>query len=303
VPASTSNLGAGFDCIGLALDRYLDVEFTPGGPDLIVERRGTLADLEIPVDDDILLRTLREEHRRRGVEAAGTLRATSSIPVARGLGSSAAAAVAGLALAAAALGNEWDDRAALGRVAALEGHPDNAAPAILGGLVAVATDANGALRAFRLPLAERIAFAYAAPAAVVSTKHARDALPQTVSHLTAVRALPRLAALLHGLATGDPELLRIGMSDDLHVPYRLPLIPRANQAMRAALDAGAWAVTISGSGSGLIAVCEPGREATIARAMADAFGAEHDDRVLAFATRPDPRGARVTAPGTAQTTG
>ena len=350
VPASTSNLGSGFDCIGLAVSRFLDAAYEPDDAPLRIERAGTLAALRAGVEDDLLARTFRARLAAHGLSSArGTIRASSDIPLSRGLGSSAAAVVAGLALADAVAGREpaanddpHHDRPrphfprssparAEGRMGAdsrveqsggrgspthtrlseqeiaaalehdwlleatqLEGHPDNAAPAIFGGLVAVARDADGAPRVVPLPLSPDVGFAYAAPGAEVSTAAARRALPDAVRHDVAARGLGRLAALLHGLAVADPELIRIGFTDELHVPYRLPLIPGAQDAMDAARGAGAWAITISGSGSGLIAACEPARAAEVAAAMADAFRrAVGPDDVVHFPAMPALLGVRV----------
>lgn len=291
VPCSTSNLGAGFDCVGLAFDRHLEAGFSPGGAGLELERGGTLADLRTPTADDVLVRAFRAGLRRYGVQSVdGGLFVTSSIPVGRGLGSSGAAVVAGLALAAAISGESLDRAEALGSAVALEGHPDNAAPSLLGGLVAVTWTDAGPL-ALRLPLSKRVAFAFAAPAVEVSTQRARAALPQHVPHSAATRNLGRVAALLHGLAMGDPAAVAAGFGDELHVPYRLPLIPRGSAVMEAAVDAGAWAATISGSGSGIVAACERDAEGPVLSAMLEAFrdgGLEADG----FIARPDLHGAQ-----------
>ncbi len=292
VPGSTSNLGAGFDCIGLALDRFLDATFTPGPGPLRIARSGTLAPLDASAGDDVLMRAFTDALVAHGIEAGGRLDVHSAIPVSRGLGSSAAATVAGLALAAGALGRTIDPLALLPDAARIEGHPDNAAPALLGGLVLVTPAADGAQAAFQLPLSPRIGFAFAAPAVEVSTHAARAALPSTVPHGVAVRGLARAAALVRGLAEGDPALLRIGFDDELHVPWRMPLIPHATEARGAALDAGAWAVTVSGSGSGLIALCDRDLDAHVADAMAGAFAAAGDG-VTAFAPRPVMDGLRT----------
>jgi homoserine kinase len=285
VPCSTSNLGAGFDCVGLAFDRYLEVEFEPSPEPLRIERAGTLASLDSPVDDDAVVRALRAGLQSHGISyAGGVLRMTSAIPVARGLGSSAAATVAGLMLASATLGEDPNRPLLLASATAIEGHPDNAAPALFGGLVGIAMNEHGQPRAFRLPLSERIGFGYAAPATEVSTTRARKVLPKTVPYNTAVSALSRVAALLHGLATGDAESLRTGFQDELHVPYRLPLIPGAREAMDAAQQAGAIAVTISGSGSGLIAVCETTKVTEVCDAMKVVF--DETGESLAFPLKP-----------------
>jgi homoserine kinase len=282
VPCSTSNLGAGFDCLGLALQRYLHARFVPEPSEgLVTELTGTLASIERnhPAGDgadlplagephDLLTRTFAERlHALGGTSAVGRLSASSDIPVGRGLGSSAAAIIAGIKLADAVLGHETEPGTALALATEREGHPDNAAPALFGGLVAVAREANGTPVAFRLPLSEHIAFAYAAPAIEVPTPAARAALPPSVPHSLAARGLGRLAALLQGLATADPVLLRLGLLDELHVPHRLPLIPRSQQALLAAQAAGAWGATISGAGSGLIALCAPDAAFTVLEAM------------------------------------
>jgi homoserine kinase len=328
VPCSTSNLGAGFDCLGLAFDRYLDAGFTPdedapdaagegapgsrdgapgssegtrgsregtprsgepalrsgepaprsgepalrsGEPALRVRRAGTLAALDLPPEQDLIATAFRAELRRRGVGAvSGEIIVTSGIPVGRGLGSSAAAVVAGIALATAATRAQLDRDSALASAAAAEGHPDNAGPSIYGGLVAIAYIGHTP-RALRLPLSPDLSFVFAAPDATVSTQRARAALPGQVPHSAAVRNTGRMAALLYGLAEADRDALAAGFNDELHVPYRLPLIPGAREAMAAAAAAGAWAVTISGSGSGLLAVCGRGGEQAVLNALRRSF--------------------------------
>ena len=288
VPCSTSNLGAGFDCLGLAFARYIAVEYEPGTSSLSVERHGTAR--YIGNERDLTRAAFLDELGQGDV--GGILRVNSDIPLGRGLGSSAAATVAGLLLARAVLGEHDPDRQTLLQSAtAREGHPDNAAASLLGGLVAVARDAQDNPRAFKLPLSAEVGFAFAAPNVEVPTPLARRALPMTVAHTVATRALGRVAAVLKGFARADPELLRIGFSDELHVPYRLPFIPRGELAIEAGLDAGAWAVTISGSGSGLIAVCPTGRAAIVAAAMAVAL--QQEDPTYAFAAQPDTRGGTI----------
>lgn len=308
VPCSTSNLGAGFDCVGLALDLHLDATYSPGPGPLEVVRAGTLAELPVEPHDDLLVRCFVRRMQAAGRVARGELRVTSAIPVARGLGSSAAAVVAGLALARLAACDPTGSPGAsdaggafaelFEEAAGIEAHPDNVAPALLGGLVAVTPRARGAsgprFAATRLPLSPRIGFAFAAPGLEVPTARARAALPADVPHAVAVRSVARVLALVRGLAEADPDALRAGFADELHVPYRLALIPRAHGAMAAAVDAGAWTATISGSGSGLIAVCPRGAEAAVADAMCVAFGGVAAG-ATALVLRPDVVGARMVA--------
>ncbi len=294
VPGSTSNLGAGFDCVGLALNRHLCAEFEPGAGSLGLERSGTLAGLGVAEADDLLFRVFRTRLLEMGFPApGGVLRVRSDIPVARGLGSSAAAVVAGIVLANRATRHAVEPAASaallLEQASRWEGHPDNLAAAVSGGLVAVARGGDGVPSLLPLPLSDRIAFAFAAPPLELPTELARRALPAKLPHAGAAKALGRMAALLEGLRRGDPALLRIGFEDELHVPYRLPLIPRGEAAREAGVAAGAWAVTISGSGSGLIAVCPPGSDSAVAAAMGEVLAADGVPGV-AFAVEPDREG-------------
>jgi homoserine kinase len=298
VPASTSNLGAGFDCIGLALDRHLTATFRPApGDALVVEREGTLRVLAgRPSTDDLFVVAFLGALSDAGVrDVGGTLTLDSEIPVARGLGSSAVAVVGGSALAAAVRGVAIDPSEVLARAAVAEGHLDNAAPALLGGLVAVAQGADGPVT-FALPLAPGLAFVFVAPGVELPTPTARAALPKTVTHAEATRALGRVAALVRALETGDPALLAVGLSDTLHVPYRLPLIPGGAAVVDAGRRAGAYGVTVSGAGSGLLAITSPERAESVAAAMAATFAIEAGpDGVVSFVARPDREGTVVAA--------
>src|SRR5688572_27143747 len=234
VPCSTSNLGAGFDCIGLAFDRYLKATLHIADQPLHIERRGTLADVDITNAEDVMIAAMDslDCHPR------GLLFVDSDIPVGRGLGSSGAAAVAGVMLAIRLMRSEMRRQDVAAQAASIEGHPDNAVPATFGGLVAAmaeSTDAAMMVRIHRLPLSSLLRFVYAAPQTILSTKAARDALPSSVSHEVAARSIARSLALVEGLREADPELLRIGFADELHVPYRLPMIPGGAEVISAAV--------------------------------------------------------------------
>lgn len=257
VPASASNLGAGFDCLGLALDLWLDARLEEGaGPP---HYGGTLAGFD--PDRDLTHGILTQ----RDVLAGRRLVVHSDIPVGRGLGSSAAAIVAGLALARLAAGDPVDRDAVFRGAAQEEGHPDNAGPAVYGGLVLAAQ------RPTRLTLHPDLAVALAVPDRVVPTKQARDLLPTEVPRDAAVAQAARAAALVLGLTRGDPDLIDFGMDDRLAVPHRRHLIPGYDAAVTAALDAGAYGVTISGAGSAVMAVCAGPDAGAAADAMAAAL--------------------------------
>jgi homoserine kinase len=295
VPGSSSNLGAGFDCVGVAVTRYLSAGYvpTPDTPGLRVERRGTLRALDDrPDTHDLFVRAFTRTLDIVGApQPAGTLTLDSEIPIGRGLGSSAAAVVGAIALALTATELPLSTEFALRVAHEFEKHLDNVAPSLFGGLVAVARDHQGVPHAFSLPLSDRIGLAFAAPGVELETKRARAALPRQVAFGDAVHNLGALAALTRALAIGDRQLLELGFLDRLHVRYRIALIPGADAAIAAARAAGAWGATVSGAGSGLIAVTDPARAADVADAMAGAFRhAAGPHGVVFFAVEPAVRG-------------
>src|SRR3989441_8167669 len=247
VAGSTSNLGAGFDCVGVAVGRWLRVTARaareaagkPVAP-VAIERGGTLRAIETAPEVDLLYRGFAAACRRAGREVPTglALAADSDIPVARGLGSSAAATVAG-AVAAAALLDLALDAAGLAELCSeLEGHPDNVAPAVFGGANLVLRGPDG-LIVTPLPLHSSLALVFAVPDFTVETKRARAALPAALPHADAVRAAAKSAALVHGLAHGDARLLAAGLDDVLHVPFRRSLVPGYDEVTGAARQAGA----------------------------------------------------------------
>lgn len=302
VPASTSNLGPGFDCLGMAVDRFLTLEYTPDGVSgdpggegeraarseaegaarggTPVVRGGTLAALGASggwdAQGDLVLEHMLEvkgdkrlEKSKMGPWTEGRLSMHSEIPLGRGLGSSAAARVAGHVARLLLEDQKPNISSIVSRVAEAEGHPDNAAPAVLGGLVA----ARMGSPPVPLPVSSGLGWAFAAPGTPLSTQDARRVLPDLVPHRVAVRNAARLALLIPALAAGDGPLLARAMEDELHVPFRLPLIPGGREAIRAAMEAGAWAVTLSGAGSGLLAVTPRDSDRAVAQAMGEAFRA------------------------------
>ena len=308
VPASTSNLGSGFDCIGMAVDRWLtaSVLVDDAGSAVTMTRRGALESLTCAPTEDLIHDGFIAACRRAGgaVPAGIAYDVTSTIPVARGLGSSAAALVAGAALADFALGLGLGVHGIATLVSQIEGHPDNASPAAFGGaMLGVANDDATAethcTYAFSpLPVHASLVFIFAVPPLEVTTVAARAVLPTHVSFGDAVCALQRSAALTHGLATGDAALLGRALDDVLHVPYRRTLVPGYDAVVAAAREAGAFGGTLSGSGSALVAIGRTTDGEAIARAMQAAF-ASHGLTADTIVTKGAVGGLRggATSPG------
>src|SRR5256712_3578860 len=225
VPGSTSNLGAGFDCVGIAIDRWIRVAARreeSRAARITIERGGALAGLALPPERDLLYQGFRSACRAAGREPPPglVLEASSDIPIARGLGSSAAAVVAGAAAAAGLLALDLSDEALAALCTELEGHPDNVAAAIYGGATLVLRGAAGELALTPPPAAPAPVAAVARPRLTVQTGPGRGVLPHVVPHRSAVTAAARSAALVHGLAHADAALLAAGLHHVLHVPYR-----------------------------------------------------------------------------------
>lgn len=281
VPASTSNLGGGFDCVGMAVDQWLRASVTieNDAHGVTISRAGSLSALQCMPADDLIFEGFSAAcvHRGAPVPAGLAFLTSSQIPVARGLGSSAAALVAGAALADVLLQLELGHPGVAMLVSQIEGHPDNATPAVFGGAMLGVSrdDATGTTPctyAFSsLPVHDSLAFIFAVPPLEVTTASARAVLPKQVPFGDAVLAVQRSAALVHGLATGDADLLARALDDVLHVPYRRTLVPGYDAVIAAATAAGAFGGTLSGSGSAMLAIGRPSAADSIATAMAAAF--------------------------------
>ena len=279
VPGSTANLGSGFDCVGIAVDRWIRVAARRQPPQgrLRIERSGALASLTGPAEDDLLYRGFAGACRTAGREPPPgvVLEASSDIPIGRGLGSSAAAVVAGAVTARALCDLDLDDAKLAALCAAIEGHADNVAPSVWGGAVLVlqGSDAGaaGGLLFTPLELHRSLVLVFAVPDFTLATERARAVLPATVPHRTAVVAAARSAALVQGLARGDAALLAAGLDDVLHVPHRRALVRGYDEVTAAARTAGGFGATLSGSGSTLVAVAAADRAPAVEAAMAQAW--------------------------------
>jgi homoserine kinase len=258
VPATIANVGPGFDSLGVALGLWLEVDAVLGLEDRFAySGEGFIADSP----DNFIHEGFRAACAAMNVPAptvAFTVR--NPIPLARGLGSSSAALVAGAALADAIFHDRLGRDGVLRVCADLEGHPDNVAPAVLGGFTASAMGEGGPV-SVTLPWPENWAILVAIPEFELKTSEARGALPSQYSRADAVYNLSRSALWVAGVATRNPNVLREACLDRIHQPYRAPLVPGLELALRASLEAGASAAFLSGAGPSVGAVVATGHSA------------------------------------------
>jgi homoserine kinase len=270
VPASTSNLGPGFDCLGVALRMYNDVIVTRGAksrPQAVVEEA---ADLFF--------------HHTRRAPFSFSISITDNIPRSRGLGSSVTVRLGVLLALNALAGNRVDRLSILQLCAQLEGHPDNAAPAILGGFTVVRGQTVQ-----RFDVSALLSFVLLIPDFKIATSGARRILPSQIKRVAAVKNCANACAITAAFASGNYRNLRGAFADHLHQPYRQKLIPFLPRVIAAAEKAGALGAFLSGSGSTIAAVTLRSPK-KISAAMLRAAGSASAHTLI---TRADNRGARV----------
>lgn len=273
VPATSANLGPGFDAFGLALGLYDDVVARIGESGIAVDVAGEGAD-DVPRDKrNLVVKAMRAAFDRMGGQPRGIeLVCANRIPHGRGLGSSAAAIVAGVLAANALVLGPLPDDEVLALCAEIEGHPDNVAACLLGGL----TLAYGPAEAVRLPVDRRVAPVAFVPVTRSSTAKARKLLPESVPHADAARNAARAALLVEALGR-RPDLLMAATEDRLHQPYRAEAMPRSAALMNALRAAGIPAV-VSGAGPTVLAFggadFNPGRGWTVLPLAVDTAGAQ-----------------------------
>jgi homoserine kinase len=311
VPATTANLGPGFDCLGAALTLYNQFTFTEqpgteqpgteqpgteqpgteqpeteqpgteqpgtersGRPSVTITVRGVNADRVTTGPDNMAYQAFRKFYARRHQPAPSVkIHIDLQVPLARGLGSSATAIVGGLMGANVLAGSPCTLAEIAAMATDIEGHPDNVVPALLGGcrLAATGTD-DRAWEICALPWnVEQIVPVVAIPEFELSTSAARQVLPQSYSRADAVFNMAHLGLLIQGLATGNADWLRAALQDRIHQPYRQSLIPGYAAVQAAAIEAGAYGMVISGAGPTLLALASANRSATVAAAMEQAW--------------------------------
>ena len=298
-PATTANLGPGFDCLGMALDLWNRLEVLPVEPgaegvlavEVIGEGVGELA----ADSGNLTYRAMRFLFDEAALEMPPLrLRCHNTIPLSRGLGSSAAAISGGLVAANTLCGNPYSPSELLEMAATIEGHPDNVAAAVLGGLQLVVSD-GPQLYTAPIPAPPELHTVLFIPDIRIATTDARAVLPKQVSVADAVFNMGRVALLVAGMGLNRTQYFEVATQDRLHQPYRQPLFPAVKVIFAAARAAGALGVFVSGSGSTILALTE-GREMTVAYEMFEAARLTGVPGRLEI-TKPTGRGAHVVNGG------
>ena len=301
VPATTANLGPGFDCLGMALDMWNEVRIEAGDAQSVsIQGQGAG---ELPADTSNLVYRAIEHLFNEERFDTPVLRVScrNEIPLKRGLGSSAAAIVGGLVAANVLLPRyvgtgvpSIPKEKILDLAVQLEGHPDNVAAALLGGLQLVAREEDVLVSA-PVPVPEGIHTVLFIPEMTIATEDARAVLPEKISVEDAVYNIGRVALLVNALGTGRLVDLPLATRDRLHQPYRQKLFPAMKVIFTAALNAGALGVFLSGSGSTILALTS-GHEMTVAYEMSEAARQAGIAGVVKV-TKPTPQGAHVVGNG------
>jgi homoserine kinase len=257
VPASSANLGPGFDALGLALSLYLECRFRKS-PRLSIEAEGRDADAISTGEDNLIWQTaLAVARDMRMTMPPIDLRIHNEIPLGKGLGSSAAALTAGVVIADQLLDLRWKPLRILDEAARLEGHPDNVAPCTLGSIVASAIDSGGVTRAVRLDLPQRFGIGIVVPDFDLPTVKARAVLPASYSREDAVFNVQRASLLIAALATGSTWAFPAALEDRFHQPYRAPLVPGLDEILKLRAP-GLLGCVLSGAGPSILVFFERG---------------------------------------------
>ncbi|HEY9648506.1 MAG TPA: homoserine kinase [Chroococcidiopsis sp.] len=277
VPATTANLGPGFDCLGAALTLYNEITFSrlpaDDGRSLIIEVTGAESARVGTDDQNLAYQSFSKLYHSLGQTPPPVKISISlGVPLSRGLGSSATAIVGGLVGANILAGEPLSTDAVMKLAIALEGHPDNVVPALIGGCRLAATQPDGQTWTIcDVPWHDDIIAILAVPDFELSTAAARRVLPTDYSRADAIFNMAHLGLLLRGLETGNPDWLRTALHDRIHQPYRQTLIAGYDAVQAAALQAGAYGLVISGAGPTLLALTHPSHAEAVTVAMHTAW--------------------------------
>jgi len=279
VPASSANLGPGFDALGLALGIYLECRFRPAET-LRIRAAGRDADAISTGDDNLIWQTALKVASDVSIPMPPIdLEIENAIPLGKGLGSSAAALTAGVVIADEALGLNWPPQKVLDEAARIEGHPDNVAACVLGSMVASTIDSAGIAHAVRLELHPRYAVAVVVPDFVLPTAEARRVLPPSYSRADTIFNVQRSALLITALATGATNAFPTALEDRLHQPYRAPLVPGLTEITELRAD-GLLGCALSGAGPSILVFYERGHEG-VCELVRNVFAAKgHESEIM-----------------------
>ncbi|HLI83347.1 MAG TPA: homoserine kinase [Bryobacteraceae bacterium] len=259
VPASSANLGPGFDALGLALGVYLSCRFRTSET-LSIRASGRDVECISTGPDNLIWQTAQTVAVRHGAAMPPIeLEIANEIPVGKGMGSSAAALTAGVIIADVLLGLNWKPPRILDEAARLEGHPDNVAACTLGSIVASALDSGGVARAVRLDLPRRFGVAVVVPDFDLPTAKSRGVLPSCYSKEDAVFNVQRAALLVAALATGSTSAFPCALEDRFHQPYRVSLVPGLEEVLKLRAP-GLLGCALSGAGPSILVFYERGYE-------------------------------------------
>jgi homoserine kinase len=285
IPATSANLGPGFDVLGLALRLYNDVSLSADPKEFShsqrtphvavnVEGEGT-GILPRDASNLVVRAAFKVFERARRWPAELHVRLVNRIPLSRGLGSSSAASLGGICAANALIGKPLKDNDLLEMAVAMEGHPDNVVPAMVGGFC-VAGIVDHEVRYLKFDARSNLRAVVCSPDRPLETQEARRVLPSRIPFSAAVFTSSRVAFLMGALLQKRYEMLSFAMEDVLHQPSRARLIPGMNEAIRDAKKAGAYGSALSGAGTSVIALCRPGpKSKDVGRAMQKAFANHH----------------------------
>lgn len=291
VPATTANLGAGFDCIGAALTLYNQFKFTRIDSGFSISVTGLEAQKVSTDESNLAYQSFVKFYEHQGEKTPPVhIEIKLEVPLARGLGSSATAIVGGLMGANHLAGLPLSQDEIMDLAIAIEGHPDNVVPALLGGCRLAASGDSWAI--CDVPWHESIVPVVAIPNFELSTAEARRVLPQQVSRADAIFNTAHLGLLVRALQTGRADWLKVALQDKLHQPYRQALIHGFENVQTAAIEAGALGLVISGAGPTLLAIVDKKQAAKVESAIASAWqsaGIKADVKAIAL----DERGARA----------
>ncbi|MBW8381759.1 MAG: homoserine kinase [Youngiibacter sp.] len=285
VPATTANLGPGFDTMGLALDMYTEVIMETGGEGIRITSEGEGSEELSCTEDNLIYKCAKKLFDAAGYEPKGlSVRIINGIPLSRGLGSSASAIIAGLLAAREISAANISDYELLKMATEVEGHPDNVAPALFGGFVLSRMEGKEIIYR-KIDVDDKLLAVVAIPEFELATEKSRAILPRVVSREDAIFNIGNASLLVYSLLMKDYSLLRKAMNDRLHEPYRMPLVPGLEEVKRRALGAGAFSAALSGAGPTVIAFSDEHNSESVRVAMEEGFrsaGIESDVRILSL---------------------